>query len=57
MPARAICSKISANKMPSGFCSSNFIVSEAYLQPRKWDFKSRTLNSGLFLDNAATDDA
>ena len=34
MPKRAICSKISANKMPSGFCGSNFIISEAYLQPR-----------------------
>jgi hypothetical protein len=34
MPRRAICSKISANKMPSGFCGSNFIVSEAYRQPR-----------------------
>ena len=28
MPRRAICSKISVNKMPSGFCGSNFIVSE-----------------------------
>jgi len=25
---RAICSKISANKLPSGMCGSNFIVSE-----------------------------
>ena len=33
MPKRAMCSKISANKIGSGFCGSNFMVSETYLQP------------------------
>ena len=55
MPRRAICSKIRANKMPSGFsrkgigtmCGSNFIVPETYRRARYWDFKSNTLNAGL----------
>ena len=33
-PKQAICWNISANKMASGFCGSNFIVSMAYRRPR-----------------------
>lgn len=47
MPRRAICSKIPASKIRSGFCGRNFIISLAYRQPRKCDFKSRRLKSGL----------
>jgi len=36
MPKQAICSKISANKMPSGFCGSDFIVAEAKCEANRF---------------------